>query len=267
MGAIVLRQTLRASWRHLLYWALAMAMLNLYISFIGSSSDIVAGYANLMQGMPESVASAFGADAQMMSTQEGFILAIAAGQGALILMAQAVMAGFSIVSNDENAGILDMVLALPISRTRYMLERGLAWMLITLVIILACCVAPIIVLPLLGVDADVGVVITGLLNIYPGLLLVMVVSGLFAVLIRRRSVAIGAAAAFVVGSYIFNVIGAAASGAIADLLHSLSYFRIISAETVANGTYNPTASLGLIVIALALFGASIVAFNRRDIGI
>ena len=267
MSGIVFAQTFRSSWRHAAYWALGMALLMLYTSFLGASSDIVSGYAKMLQGMPDSMLSAFGADAQMMTTTEGFILLVAAGQGALILMVQAVAAGFSIVSNDEHAGILDMVLGLPISRTRYIVERGIAWMLITLIIVLACCVPPLLVLPMLGVEADLGTIITGILNLYPGLLLTVVVSGLLAVLIRRRSVAIGAAAAFVVGSYIFNVIGASAGGAIADLLQGLSFFNVISATTVAAGAFDPSASVALLIIALILFGASVAAFGRRDIGI
>ena len=267
MAGIVFLHTLRASWKHAAYWTLGMAFFTLYAAFLGGSSDVVAGYAKMLEGMPESMLSAFGADAQMMSTTEGFILAVAVGQGALVLMVQAVAAGFSIVSNDENAGILDVVMALPISRARYIIERGLAWMLISFIIIAVCCVVPPIVLSGLGVDAEMDKLIIGYLNLYPAILLTAMVSGLLAVTLRRRTVAIGAAAAFVLVSYIFNVIGAAASGAIADLLHGLSFFRVIAGHSIINDAFDPTASLLLIAIALLCFAASVFMFNRRDIGV
>ena len=267
MAGIVFANTLRVSWKHTVYWTLGMAFFTLYAAFLGGSSDVVAGYAKMLEGMPESMLSAFGADAQMMSTTEGFILAVAVGQGALVLMVQAVVAGFSIVSNDENAGILDMVMALPISRTQYILERGIAWMLISFVIIAVCCVVPPIVLAGLGVDAEMDKLVIGYLNLYPGILLTSMVSGLLAVTLRRRSVAIGAAAAFVLASYIFNVIGASASGAVADLLHGLSFFRVISANAIINDNFDPTASLLVVAVALLCFAASAFMFNRRDIGV
>ena len=267
MTGIVFAQTLRASWKHTVYWTLGMALFMVYLAFLGGSSDVVAGYANLLQGMPEAMMSAFGADAQMMSTTEGFILAVAVGQGALILVVQAVSAGFSIVSNDENAGILDVVLALPISRTRYIVERGLAWMLITFIIIAVCCLVPPLALTMLGVEAEMDKLVAGTLNLYPGLLLASMVSGLLATTLRRRNMAIGAAAAFVLASYIFNVIGSSASGAIADLMQNLSFFRVISAQSIVEGTFDPGASIALVAIAAVCFAGSVIMFNRRDIGV
>ena len=267
MTGIVFTHTLRASWKHIAAWSLGMGLFMVYLAFLGGSSDVVAGYANLMQGLPEAMTSAFGADAQMMSTTEGFILAVAVGQGALILMAQAVSAGFSIVSNDENSGILDLVISLPISRTRYIVERGLAWMLITFIVIAVCCLVPPLVLGALGVEAEMGMLVAGCLNMYPGLLLTSMVSVLLGTTLRRRNVAIGAAAAFVLAGYVFNIIGASASGAIADLLHNLSIFRIISAEPIVNGNFDPGASYTLVAIALICFAGAVYRFNRRDIGI
>ena len=59
------------------------------------------------------------------------------------------------------------------------------------------------------------------------MLLVMTVTCLLGTILRRRAVAIGLSTVFVVASYIFNLIGSAASGAIADLMEQLSFLQLL----------------------------------------
>ena len=102
---------------------------------------------------------------------------------------------------------------------------------------------------------------------YPATLLAMTVTCLLATVLRRRAVAIGASAAFVVVSYIFNVIGAAASGAIADLMENVSYFSYIHGEAFVIGTYDPADSVIVLVAILIGFALSVKMFVSRDIGV
>ena len=99
------------------------------------------------------------------------------------------------------------------------------------------------------------------------MLLVMTVTCLLATVLRRRAVAIGLSAAFVVASYIFNVIGAAASGVVADLMRQLSFFSYTQGEEIILGAYDPSSTLALLAVVLVGFALSITMFDRRDIGL
>ena len=119
----------------------------------------------------------------------------------------------------------------------------------------------------MNIDAPHDIILKSILNLYPAVLLVMTVTCLLATALRRRALAIGLSAAFVVVSYIFNVIGAAASGAIADFMENVSYFSYVHGEVFVLGTYNPTDSFIVIAAILVGFALSLRMFVSRDIGI
>ena len=268
MTGIVIANTLRTSWKQILYWGLGLGALGLYIDFIAMSPDIISGYADLFKSMPPAMLQAFGAsDIALLTTSEGWIVSIFVSEAAIFLSVFAVMAGLNITANDEQSGLMDVILSLPISRASYLLERWIGFALIGLGIVLLCALITLAGIIGMNVDAPHDVILKSILNLYPATLLVMTVTCLLATALRRRALAIGAAAAFVVASYIFNVIGAAASGAIADLMENVSYFSYIHGEAFVVGTYEPVDSAIVIVAILIGFALSLRNFVSRDIGI
>ncbi len=268
MSGIVIGNTLRTSWKQILYWGLGLGALGLYIDFIASSPDIISGYADLLGSMPPAVLKAFGAsDVAILTTSEGWIVSVFLSEAAIFLSVFAVMAGLNITANDEQSGVMDVILSLPISRAAYMLERWLGYALIGLGIIVLTAAITVGGLIGLNIEAQNGVIFASILNLYPGLLLVMTVTSLLATVLRRRSVAIALSAAFVIVSYLFNAIGAAAGGAAADLMESLSYFSYVHGEAFVLGTYDPANTVVLLLAALIGFALSLRMFVSRDIGI
>lgn len=268
MTGAVIRNTLRASWKQALYWGLGMGILGLYITVIASSSEILEGYANLLGSLPPALLNAFGmGDARLMTSAEGWIVSIFATEATIILSVYAVMAGLNIAANEERDGVLDIALSLPISRTRFIVEKSIAFALISLAIILFCIFFPVMGIVMVGIEADVGKVIASLLNIYPGLLLITAVTCLLSTVMRRRAAAIGLAAAFVIGSYAFNIIGQAASGALAALMQDLSFFHYVSGEAIILDAFDPLTLLVMLAVVFICFGLSVMMFNRRDIGL
>lgn len=268
MTGIVIGNTLRTSWKQILYWGLGLGALGLYIDFIAMSPDIISGYADLFKSMPPAMLQAFGAsDIALFTTSEGWIVSIFVSEAAIFLSVFAVMAGLNITANDEQSGVMDVILSLPISRAAYLLERWIGYALIGLGIVVLCALITLAGIIGMNVDAPHDVILKSILNLYPATLLVMTVTCLLATALRRRALAIGAAAAFVLASYIFNVIGAAASGALADLMENVSYFSYIHGEAFVVGTYEPVDSVIVIVAILIGFALSLRNFVSRDIGI
>ena len=157
--------------------------------------------------------------------------------------------------------------SLPVSRAAYLVERWLGYALIGLGIVLVCTALTLFGVAGLGVDAQVDRLFLSIINLYPGMLLVMTVTCLLATVLRRRAVAIGLSAAFVVASYVFNVIGAAASGFVADLMRQLSFFSYTQGEEIILGAHDPSRTLALLAVVLIGFALSIRMFEGRDIGL
>lgn len=268
MSGIVIGNTLRTSWKQILYWGLGLGVLGLYIDFIASSPDIISGYAELFKSMPPALLEAFGAsDVALFTTSEGWIVTIFVSEASLFTSVFAVLAGLNITANDEQSGVMDVILSLPISRTAYLLERWIGYALIGLAVVLLCGGITTAGIVAMNVDAPLDVIFKSILNLYPGLLLVMTVTCLLAVLLRRRSFAIALAAVFVVGSYILNVIGGSASGAVADVMERLSFFSYVYGEGFVLGTYDPVDSLVVVVATLIGFALTHRMFVSRDIGV
>ena len=268
MTGIVVGNTLRTSWKQILYWGVGLGVLGLYIDFIAMSPDIISGYADLFKAMPPALLQAFGAsDIALFTTAEGWIVSIFVSEAAIFLSVFAVMAGLNISANDEQSGVMDVILSLPISRGVYMLERWIGYALIGLGIVVLCALITVAGIIGMNIDAPHDVILKSILNLYPAALLVMTVTCLLATALRRRAVAIGVSAAFVVVSYVFNVIGAAASGAIADFMESVSYFSYIHGEAFVIGTYDPADSVIVLLAILIGFATSLKMFVSRDIGV
>ncbi len=268
MSGIVIGNTLRTSWKQILYWGLGLGVLGLYIDFIAMSPDIISGYADLFKTMPPAMLQAFGAsDIQLLTTAEGWIVSIFVSEAAIFLSVFAVMAGLNITANDEQSGVMDVILSLPISRAAYLLERWIGYALIGLGIVVLCALITLAGIIGMNIDAPHDVIFKSILNLYPAALLVMTVTSLLATILRRRTVAIAVSAAFVVVSYIFNVIGAAAGGAFADLMERVSYFSYINGEAFVVGTYDPADSVIVLVAVLVGFALSLKMFVSRDIGV
>jgi len=268
MSGAIIANTLRTSWKQILYWGLGLGALGLYIDFIAASPGIISGYAEVLQSMPPAMLQAFGAsDAAIFATAEGWLVAIFVSEAAIFVAAFAVMSGLKITSNDEQSGLMDVILSLPVSRAAYMLESWIGYALVGLGALLLTAVITVAGLIAMNVDARPAMLFASILNLYPGLLLVMTVTSLLCTALRRRALAIGAAAAFVVASYLFNSIGASASGLAADVMERLSFFSYVNGEDFVMDAYDPANTL--IVLAVVALGValSLRMFVNRDIGI
>ncbi len=267
MSGIIIGNTLRTAWKQMLYWGLGLGLLGMYIVFIASNSDIVQGYADLFESLPPALLTAFGASsAEFFRTTEGWVVTILVSELALFLSVYAVLAGLAISANEEQSGILDVVLSLPISRRAFLLEKWLAYALLAFGTVLISALLPTLTAIGLGIDADIGIIFASILAVYPSALIVITVTVLLSTLFRRRIAAIGAVAAFVIGSYMSSIVGSSASGPIADLLETLSYFSHVGGESIVSGEYEPGGTLALLVAAGLGFALSAHLFDRRDIG-
>jgi len=267
MSGTVFMETLRRKWRTMLYWGLGLAIYGFFITSFVQDSNMLKQYGELMKNMPPAMMAMFGADAASMATPEGFIGLEFFSYSLLVTAIFAVTAGLDMTANEEDAGIMDVLLSLPLVRWRVIVEKFLAYLLMLVVIILVMTVGLTVGNQASAIKIDVPKLLQSGLNILPGTLLMMAFTTFIAVLVRSKGTATGIAAVFVIGSYFLNSLGEAASGTIIDQLRAFSFFHYFDYNGVMLNGLN-WGNIGLLIAAaVLLFGGSLWLFQRHDIGI
>jgi ABC-type transport system involved in multi-copper enzyme maturation permease subunit len=269
MTGVVFMHTLRRNWLTGLYWASGIALLGVYALVVIPNVDMLKQYAQLIQSMPPLLIQAFGvSDASDIATPSGFLGLAFFSYMMLVFAAYGVIAGLNISANEEDRGILDVTLSLPIPRWRLILERFLAYALIIALILLVTFLCMWgVKLTNSGLDIDAGRMAEGIFNMLPSSLLVLAFTLLAGALLRSRGAAAGAAAAFVIVSYFVDFLGNAASGTAAASLRVLSFFSYYNGGKIMSTGLN-WGSVGLLLAVTVLCVAGgLWCFQRRDVGV
>lgn len=269
MSGIVFRNTLWRSWRAGLYWAIGIALLGAYALIVIPNVDMLQQYADLIANMPPVMLQLFGAsDAAAIASPEGFLGFAFFSYTLILLTAYGVACGLNVSANEEDRGILDVVLSLPIPRWRLVVERLLAY---TVVIVLILALTFLTMWGILLTNDTFSIdtlrLFEGIANLLPSTLLVLAFTALAGALLRSRGMAMAVAAGFVVISYFINFIGSAASGTAAANLKVLSFFNWYDGGNIMTTGLQWGSVLLLSAVALILAAGSLWFFERRDIGV
>ena len=140
-----------------------------------------------------------------------------------------------------------------------------AMLLLLLAIIFLSTWASLLVTPAFQVDMNKMLLAT--LNGLPGSLVVLTFTVLVAAVVRRKSLAMGISAVFLVGSYLVDNLGAAASESFLALIRPLSFHAYYDGMNVMRNGLNVGNMVLLLIVAVVLGGLAMVAYQRRDVGI
>lgn len=268
MPGTIFYEMLRRHWRQSIYWGIGIASLSFYTLIALPNVDALQQYSQLLETLPPVLLQAFGAsDVAALASAEGFL-----GFGlflyAFILLAiYGVLAGLNITANDEDAGIMDVVLATPVARWRIIVEKFAAYAVFVTLIALMCFGGMLASGPLTEIEIDLGRLFMGSLNIIPATLFVIALTAFCGAVFTRRSQAVTAATSILVGMYFIFFIGNAASDTLAANLRLLSVFWYYDAEgTIIRGVSLANVSI-LVVTAFSLLWAGVAAWERRDVGV
>ena len=268
MSGVLLRSTLRQNLRATLYWSGGLALLGIYVIAVIPNAEALNNYVGLIASMPKPLLDAIGAgDTLLLATPEGFIQYGFATWAQLMLAVYGMLAGLNLCANEEEAGILDVLLSLPLSRRRLMLERFAAFALLTLLITLLSALG--LLLGSAGTELPLAssALLATALNLVPGTLLVMAFTALAAAALRRHVVATGVGIFFVIGSYFLDFLASAISDGPLNQLGQLSFYRW-SSEGMAPGAFLPLENLVVLLgVTALLLGIALWFFERRDIGL
>jgi len=269
MSGIVFTNTLRRNWLNGLYWTIGIALCGVYILVVIPNVDMLKQYADLVKTLPPLLLQAFGASqASDIATPSGFLGFGFFSYILLLIAAYSVISGLNISANEEDRGILDVTLSLPIPRWRLVLERFLAYALIIVVMLLLTFLSMWAVKQTTpSLDIDMGRLAEGIFNLLPSSLLVLGFTALVGTALRSRGAAAGAAAAFVVISYFVDFIGKSASGTAAASLRAISFFSYYNGGDIMRTGLVWGNVILLLVVTVVFAAAGLWFFERRDIGV
>lgn len=244
-------------------WAIAfMALTALLVSFFPAMK--VSGLDELVKNMPPAFKGLIG-DLGLLSSFDTYIasqlfdirLPLIGGIMAIIL-------GLGLSSSEEETGELRTLVALPISRSKIVLHKWLAVVVITLAMVLAIAVGLYVCIPFVegaALPIDAAVPLLGM----SWLLMITFGTIPFAAGIAsgRRAVAMAAGVVVVMGSFILTTFGQAVDWLQAYEQFSLLYY-FPAIEAVKEGV-NWVDTVVLASVTLLALIAALLAFRRRDI--
>jgi len=256
-------KTLWDSRRSLLGWAVGITAVSLvYGAFYPFANS--PAYAEAMEALPRELLDAFGWND--LTSPAGYLGSTVFGLlGPALVIIFAIGLGTRAIAGDEEAGTLEVLMTLPVSRSRIVLHRALA---LALAMAMSAVLVLIAIVSLRGpaeLDIPVGNVaaaalLLGLLGtVFGG------VSMLAGAITGRRGLTLAVSAGVAVLSFLANNLASTV-----DMLawaQNFSAFHYYSgSEPLRNGLAGGD-TLVLAISAAVLVAASALAFERRDVGV
>lgn len=199
------------------------------------------------------------------TTPQGFLGSEFFGFMPLFLSFFTVVVGLWITASDEEAGRLDVLLSTPTPRWRVIVERGLAYGVIYVVILALMLAGFAIIMALMP---DLGLpfsrIAEGMLNLLPMMLLPTALTLLLSTLLRRSGTAAGVAGTIVVASWFANALADLAPQALQGMQRLSIFYYYNAFKTLSYGLDVGNFVL-LMGLATVLAGLAIVSFQRRDL--
>ena len=248
--------------RPLAIWGSSLTVYVLIIVSFWPSLHDAPGLRQLLRALPEALSHAFGV--ANLTSPAGYLLSeLFSLVLPALLIAAAVGAVLALTAGDEDGGILETVLALPVSRRSVMTERGLAVVLYTVALGLVVEVVltgsgAIVHLGLPPAHLSAGVTAVVALALLHGAV-AFAAAGIGA----RRSTALGITTGVAVAGYFLHAL-APLNSLVAPLRRLSPWDWALGNDPLQHG-WNVGGLLLLLAIGLILAGAGIVSVTRRDI--
>jgi ABC-2 type transport system permease protein len=262
---LVSERTLRDRRVSFLWWGIGSALYSIMIVAIWPVIDGNDSFQDLADDYPEALQAMFGgADAfAEFTTPTGYLNTyLFAMILPFILTALAVSIGAAVIAGEEESGVMDLLLAYPVSRRSAVSQKAFA----VVVGLLALGTLEVLVVGLVGPLVDLHIGWSGLIAATVGTLLFALFNGLLAMLagsIRgQKGFAMGLAWGVAIGGYLLSILANLASE-LDFLKYASPLYHATAGNPVANGM--PANYLILLGASGVLFVATLAAFDRHDL--
>ncbi len=268
MGGVIFLNTLRHTWLQMIYWGVGLGLMALFTAAMVPFFDSMK-MVELLQGLPPILLAAAGLDAelQVLATPEGVITVSFFGKFALVFAAYPVVMGMRISANDEDQGVMEVLLSLPLPRWQVIVERFLAYSLSVVGVGALVYGGLWLGVALVGLTVDMGRMAAVVFNAVPVLIFVLAFTALMAALFRRRRRALAVTTAFVVASFMLDTVAGLVGAGLSQTLRAFSFFSYYDPAGIVQEGLDQGKTLFISALALLLALGSMWAFRRRDVGL
>lgn len=207
-------------------------------------------------------------DPEAVTGFPGYLSLQAMVWGPLILSIYLIPQALRAVALEERQGTLDILLSTPISRWRFLTEKTLA-IVASLSGILAIMWLGMLVSTrlLAGVELRVEYMLASVWHLLPILLTILAGVLLLSVTLRDHRQAGALAALLIMGSYFVRSLSNLVSSDFLDTIRQLSIFSYYRSMAALAEGFQWDADLILLTVAALLFVLTLIAFQRRDLGV
>jgi ABC-2 type transport system permease protein len=264
MRAEILVESIRERARSLAWWALGLVLLvGVNVAFYPSVRDDEA-LSDYAKDLPESLRALFAGGELDLASPVGYLNSqVFALTAPLVLFVFAIGGGSGAVAGEEERGTLDLLLAHPLRRRDYVLQRFAA--LTTQIALLGLALLVAVALGSAAVDLEIGLDRLVAATVSVTLLALFVGSLALAVgaLVPGRARAIAIAAGVAVAAWLLDGLGQAV-GPLEPWRPLSPYYQALGQNPLRNGApWGGWTILVLATVALAALGA--LGLGRRDV--
>jgi ABC-2 type transport system permease protein len=263
----VLTKTLFDRRRSIIGWAIGVAAASLFVALLFPVVRDTPEIVDLLESYPEAMLEMFGIDDINTYTEPaGFLQTqLFSVYVPLLLLIFSIGAGVQAIAGEESEGTLDLLLANPVPRTRVVLEKAAA----QLVLVVALAAVVFFAVWFTGFIFDEWVGIGEVFAAVFSAVLLALTFGYLALAAGaatgRRGASVAVASAVAVATYIFTGIAPVVDGL--GWLERLSpFFYYSDHNPLANGIHWGHAAI-LATLALVFLGIAVWGFRRRDVGV
>lgn len=246
----------------MLGWGIAMmlfAMLiaSFYKTILNQSEQIE----TMIKSYPPEMLAFFG-NVTTIATPEGYLTLEFFSLAPIILGVFAVMVGSGLLVADEEGGLLDLILAHPVSRTALFAGRLLAFVVATIVILLLTWLGFIVTMQWSALNVGWGAIALPFVSLFGVLLVFGTLALLLSLLLPSRRLAATSVGFLLVASYFVTSLAN-----LNDSLKTLTWISPLSYFQSGNAIAGLNAGWfgGLVLVALLFSGIAWRSFERRDI--
>jgi ABC-2 type transport system permease protein len=270
MRGVIFVDTLKRSRMLVLYWSLGMAFLGLLIGALVPLFNS-AGIVELFESLPPFILAMAGIDEEMqiLATTEGILAVAFFTRFSLIFSFYPIIMGLRVTTNEEEEGIMDVLLSLPVKRWEIVLERFLADIVTMVVILVVIFLSLLLGVALAGLQVDLGQIAVALAASLPLLSVLLAFTLFVGAILRGRRLVLAVAAIFAVSSYMLETTGnmLRQMGGVAGVIESVSVYNYFDVTQIIETGVSWGNIAGLSVLAALLLVGAMWLFQRRDVGL
>ncbi len=254
--------TLRERRRSLVGWSAGVTLVTLLLGSLWPTIRDMADFEALLQSYPQQLGELFNIAA--MGTPAGYL----GGEyfsllAPLLFLTFGIGLGARLPAADEERGSLEVLLSLPVTRTRLLLEQAVALLAAVAVLTAAQLLAVLLTSLLFGMGISIGAALAAAVSM--GLLAMLF--GLIALVVGaatgRRATALAVASVLAVASYVLYV-AAQFIESLRGWVRLSPFEHLVGSEPILRGL-PPLASGVLALVALGVLAVSLPLFTRRDV--